>query len=284
VKDIYRPPEAEKTSSAPDVVIKCRQGAALGRLAPDGSTQGGQEGTAGGPRSVKQREEEYKAARERILGPEQRKENQNQDSMTESEEDSKNRKAVFRDRIKEQQDPDYRRGSNRFQTPLVYESGPFGDAGSKTGPPGVYNVPTYTSEFPALPGPRLQPPQFPPMPYPSPPPAGYGFPPRPLPFRLPTTGGVPPPWSARPRIANVPPATSPAMLNPAMFAVPTPGFPGYPPGYPMPPRGAYFQPPGASQGQEGETGSGPVPQVRTLRRKPMPPPPPPATDGNIQKL
>jgi len=277
--DLYRPPEAEKTGSALDVVIKRRPGAALDHLAPDGAPRG-LEGMAGGPRSVKQREEEYKAARERILGPELKPGIQEDDQL---EEDGRNRKAIFRDRIKEQQDPDYKRGSGQFQYSSIYDhpSMIYEDQRGKTG---VFNSPNYTSEFPPMTGSRIHGPlSFPPInplnrPPPPPPLAprilpptqfsmpypGFGFPPRAVQFRSPTSGSgtrpVSPLWSP-------PPLSSPGpLMSPPMYTYPV-QYPGYPLGYPMPPRGVYVQRPVSSEGSEG----GPVGQTRTLRRKPMPP-------------
>ncbi|KAI8475032.1 MAG: hypothetical protein J3K34DRAFT_456471 [Monoraphidium minutum] len=60
-------------------------------------------------------------------------------------------KAVYRDRERELQDPDYRRGLDRF-TPR-FDPG-HGGGGGGYGPDGgaLYNVPTYGSEFPTLGG------------------------------------------------------------------------------------------------------------------------------------
>eukprot|EP00210_Caulerpa_lentillifera_P003361 g3205.t1 len=275
VKDIYRPPEAERANTPPDVVIKKRMGAAPGHMLPDGSTPGGHD-SGTGPRTVKQREEEYKAARDRILGPEETSEVVS-NVLEEVEEDGKNRKAIFRDRFKEQQDPDYKRDANRFQPPLVYEQRQFGDAtthaktnANKITTTGVYNVPSYSTEFPALPGSR---PQYS-VQYPGP----GGYPPvmpRPLlPYSHPTTPAAPAVWPVRPRgPPGGPPVSTQTGMNPGVFGFPG-QFSGYPGGYPVPPRGAYFQPPGA--------GEAVVPQVRTLRRKPVAPP---STEGsNIRKL
>eukprot|EP00210_Caulerpa_lentillifera_P007833 g7475.t1 len=297
VKDIYQPPEVERVTSPPDVVIKRRPGAAHGRLAPDGSTLLGHDGMSGGARSVKQREEEYKAARDRILGPEEHQSSIHLDDIAQIEEDARNRKAVFRDKIKEQQDPDYKRGSDRFPSPLHYEQMPFGNTRGATLP--AQNIPSYSAEFQTLPrahvhghmfraGPRPLPPVQYTLPYPGP---GFGYPPRLVPFRSPPAGrplmsplnrlAPPPAWSGRTIPASGPPLSAP---NPVMHGFPN-QFLGYPQGYPTPPpppppRGQYYHP---MQGAPPRTqeGVGPMAMshVRTQhRRKPMPP----KTDSDSQ--
>jgi len=166
VKDVYCPPESAKKAAPPEVTIKRRQGGTSGQVGTDVNNGSMQATNSGNNRSVKQREEEYKAARDRILGDESHADGLALPRMSDdADDDGKVRKAVFRDRVKELQDPDYRRGStNRYQS-SPYESqfndgNGYGEAKINT-TGGVYSAPTYNSEFPALPGatgPVLQPP------------------------------------------------------------------------------------------------------------------------------
>lgn len=122
LKDAFIPPEMANPKATPEITIKRRQGAAVGRAPPSHSAgwqQGGQ-----GARTVKQREEEYKAARDRILGnplesaPEAHTtgENSSLAGRAALAEDLRNRKAVFKNKQMEMQDPDYKRGTNRYES------------------------------------------------------------------------------------------------------------------------------------------------------------------------
>lgn len=117
--EVYKPPESATPKVMPEITIKRRQGAAVGRAPPysaGGNMQGGQ-----GVMTVKQREEEYKAARDRILGnqadvqadAQNTSENTSGAGRGSNAEDARNRKAVFKNKQVEMQDPDYKRGTNR---------------------------------------------------------------------------------------------------------------------------------------------------------------------------
>jgi len=111
-------------------------------------------------RTMKEREEEYMRARERIIGatPEQglqggagagrgfagRGQMGGSIPGRDGSGRGRGRKAVLRDRDRELQDPDYVRGVNRY--------GPTGgfDPSAQLPPGGVYNMPTYNTEFPAM--------------------------------------------------------------------------------------------------------------------------------------
>lgn len=157
LKEIHGPPETSKCTT--EVTIKRRQGGLMHRLP---TPPGGESGT-GGPgqaRSVKEREQEYKAARERILGKPSdpvtptsgitntQKENGADKNSQKASEDARS-KAVFRNREKEMLDPDYRRGTSRFQRCVLDPN--YANYFDRQGAQGMYNVPTYNTEFPALP-------------------------------------------------------------------------------------------------------------------------------------
>lgn len=159
IKDTFLPPESEKKATPhPEVTIKRRQGISLG---PNGNKTQELSQTdmlGDNSRSVKQREQEYKAARDRILGDGSKAESGRKPSPNPDEDlvnvdetsDGKARKAVFRDRYRELQDPDYRRNdAARFSPDMPYKD-PYGEAGIH--PPTGFNPQTYSSEFPALAG------------------------------------------------------------------------------------------------------------------------------------
>jgi len=131
---MHKPPESEKKDTPLEVTIKRRQGGSATHPAEEKTSR--PTSASNKNRSVKQREEEYKQARERILGDGCASDGP-LSTVDDPEEDSKGRKAVFRDREKELQDPDYRRGAGIFQSEPK---------------PTVYTAPTYNQDYPALPG------------------------------------------------------------------------------------------------------------------------------------
>lgn len=169
VKDVYCPPETAKKAAPPEVMIKRRQGGPTGQVGGDSNNGSVQANSSENNRSVKQREEEYKEARDRILGDEYHTDGTEQHAAEDAEDEGKGRKAVFRDRVKELQDPDYRRGSaNRYQQshyePQYNDGTPYGEGTKISTTAAAYTAPTYNSEFPALPG--ATGPVQPPPPYP----------------------------------------------------------------------------------------------------------------------
>lgn len=119
LKNVHCPPEAAK--AAPEVTIKRRLGGATCRAsapqAGDGSCPGSNQ-----VRTVKEREQEYKAARDRILGESSEcgrvgsgaaGQKENVGDLGQKAADDAKSKAVFRNREKEMQDPDYRRSTSR---------------------------------------------------------------------------------------------------------------------------------------------------------------------------
>lgn len=158
LKDIHCPPETTRCTT--EVTIKRRQGGPVSRIPnpPEGESGTGGPGQA---RSVKVREQEYKAARERILGrasdsgtpssgsARSQKENGADKNLQKMSDDARS-KAVFRNREREMQDPDYRRGTNRFQR-CAFDPN-YANYFDQQGTQGLYNIPTYNTEFPALPG------------------------------------------------------------------------------------------------------------------------------------
>lgn len=156
LKDIHSPSEAAKAT--PEVTIKRRQGGALYRAPTPPGAEGGGAGPSQG-RTVKEREQEYKAARERILGRSSDSGTQSGSVSSQKENgpeknlqvvDDARSKAVFRNREKEMQDPDYRRGTNRFQRSVFDPN--YANYYDRQNAQGLYNVPTYNTEFPVLPG------------------------------------------------------------------------------------------------------------------------------------
>ena len=283
VMNIYCPPESAKKAAPPEVTIKRREGMAAGGGGPSENHIGGalHSASSGQSLSVKQREEEYKAARDRILGETHHAESEERPSADETEEDGKNTKAVFRDRAKELQDPDYRRGAAKtYQKALYDDRSNYGPETKRVGTGGVYNAPTYHSEFPALPGATAPPPQpyphhpylpnvsmgeraaaaaaqqfqppvgmnypmgnamqRPAMPYPPP----YAYPPQArtaAPYRMEPSPGTTQPL---PAIWKFPPAVSspaaPALARPPQLYPGYPSYPSYPSYPPYPVRSPYI--------------------------------------------
>eukprot|EP00803_Ostreobium_quekettii_P008306 evm.model.scf_508.2 EVM.evm.TU.scf_508.2 scf_508:37101-43383(-) len=155
LKDIHCPQEAAK--AAPEVTIKRRIGGAASRVSTLHSADG--VGTCSSQiRSVKEREQEYKAARERILGRSSdsdvasssctgSQKGNGEDKGQWTVDDAKS-KAVFRNRAREMEDPDYRRGANRFHRSFDPNQANNID---RENAQGMYNVPSYNTEFPILP-------------------------------------------------------------------------------------------------------------------------------------
>ncbi|CAD7696322.1 unnamed protein product [Ostreobium quekettii] len=160
LKNVHCPPEA--TKAAPEVTIKRRLGGAACRpSAPHAGDGSGP--TSSQVRTVKEREQEYKAARDRILGESSESgrgggsvagQKENVVDKGQKAADDPKSKAVFRNREKEMQDPDYRRRPSRFQRGFDPNGANYFD---RQNAQGMYNVRSYNTEFPVLSGARSAP-------------------------------------------------------------------------------------------------------------------------------
>lgn len=144
-------------------------------------------------------------------------------------------KAVFRDKDKDAQDPDFRRGRARFEprfdSGYGMNTGVRGHPGQQQG--GLYVMPSYGAEFPSLgsPGAGSMPGGMPlPRPPPPPPPPSAGG------AALPP--GMPPGWPGAPMPLSLSPYGPPGM--PPQFPH---GMPMPPAQYGMPPQGGGMYPP-----------------------------------------
>lgn len=267
-----------------------------GRAQPGGSDTSSAQSPA---RTAKEREEDYNQARERIIGkpiPAEAADRSNRSGrgptpvrggdtgsgagaggsgaggsgagaiVGGANGSGRVRKAVFRDRDRELQDPDYRRGvGNRF-APERFDPNYAGVPAA-----GIYNTPSYSTEFPSLPGKSAGPHNANPKSYrpeygnwqPGP---GYRHPPPPPPPN--------PPLGAKPYMPAVPPPV-------AMPRGPYGGMPGM---APFPVHGMGVFPPGVAPGVPGpgpQPGMYGPPPPYAYAGMPMPPagygylPPPP---------